>query len=213
MLVSYINYEASEVRFNRLCRVERLDAFWRASVSEMVSGPFMFQQVNVLFDKQIYFQNSGFKGWMHAHYAGLELIFNQIKKLPVQFCINPQTILRESRLTDKAEFNDLIQKHIRLFNALNFSKIWPTRLEDFADLALFAGIITLLFTDLDYWYVFVPIPIILFVVHFVLIKSLLKRLDEKKIFLSSLLYVFVRPFLYLFHQATIYLQVQRNKWN
>lgn len=213
MLVSYVNYEASEVRFNRLCRIERLEAFWRASVSELVSAPFMFQQVNVLFNKQIYFQNSGFKGWMNAHYAGLELIFNQIKKLPVKFTIDPQTILRENRLTDKAEFKDLIQKHIRLFSQLDFSKTWPARLEVFSQIALVAGIVALLFTDLSYWYVFVPVPIVLFVVQLVLIKSMLKRLEEKKIFLSSLLYVFVRPFLYLFHQATIYLQVQRNKWN
>ncbi|PTN08397.1 glycosyl transferase family 2 [Mangrovibacterium marinum] len=213
MLVSYLNYQAVELRFNRLCRVERLEAFWRASLSEIGSAPFVFQQMNVLFNKQIYFENSGFKGRMNAHYAGLELVFNAVPKLPVQFSIHPQTILRENRLTDKAEFSELIQKHIRLFSSLRLSQTWPVRLGLFAHLVLWASVAALLLTDPAYWFVFLPVPMILFGVHVVLIKSMLKRLDEKKIFLSSLLYVFVRPFLYLFHRATIYLQVQRNKWN
>jgi len=213
MLVSYINYEAGADRYNRLCRVERLHAFWKASASRVAAVPVLYQQVNVLFNKQLYFKNDGFKGKMNAHYAGLELIFNQHSKLNVRYSIAPGTRLQEKRVTDRFEFKDLLRKHIKLFIGLGRRKKWPARAETLAKLLLLSGLVSLLITDLEYWYIYLPVPVILFVIHIVLIKTLLKRLAERKIFLSSLLYVFVRPFIYFFCRASIYLQVQRNKWN
>ncbi|WP_163716605.1 glycosyltransferase [Mangrovibacterium lignilyticum] len=213
VLVSYVNYEAEGKRLNRLCRVERLDAFWRASANMSASIPLFYQQVNVLFNKKLYFDNGGFKGKMNDHYAGLELIFNQMERLKVTYCLSPQTSLREKRITNKNEFEDLICKHIRIFSGLNFSKKWLVWLERFSKLLVLSGLLVLLFTDLQYWYFYVPIPFIAIFIQIVLIKSLLKRLAEKKIFLSSFIYVFIRPFLYLFYKASIYLQVQRHKWN
>ncbi|RKD92778.1 glycosyltransferase [Mangrovibacterium diazotrophicum] len=213
MLVSYVNYNSGKTRYNRLCRVERMDAFWRASANQRASIPLLYQQINVLFNKRLYFETGGFKGKMNAHYAGLELVFNQLSKLNVKFSTAIQASLREDRVTDKDEFQDLVKKHIRIFNDISFSKKWLAWLERLAKLLFLTGLLTLLFTDIRYWYVFVPVPFIAIIIQAVLIKSLLKCLAEKKIFLSSFVYVFVRPFLYFYYRASIYLQVQRNKWN
>ncbi|WP_372773245.1 glycosyltransferase family 2 protein [Mangrovibacterium sp.] len=213
VLVSYVNYEAGVGRYNRLCRLERLSAFWQASASHSASAPLFFQQVNVLFNKQLYFSSGGFKGKMNAHYAGLELILNQLDGLKVKYYVSPETNLRQNYTTDKSEFEDLLRKHVRLFSGLNFSKKKLAVLELIAKVMVLVGLIGLLKTDLSYWYVFVPLPLIILFVHLFLVKSLLNRLAEKKIFLSSLMYVFVKPFLYLFQTTSIYLQLQRNKWN
>lgn len=213
MLVSYVNYSDGKTNYNRLCRVERMDAFWRASANQKASIPLFYQQINVLFNKSLYFETGGFKGKMNAHYAGLELVFNQFGKLNVKFSTAMQASLREDRLTDRNEFQDLVKKHIRIFNDISFSKKWLAWLERLAKLLFLTGLLTLLFTDIRYWFVFVPVPFIALLIQAVLIKSLLKCLAEKKIFLSSFVYVFVRPFLYFYYRASIYLQVQRNKWN
>ena len=213
MLVSYVNYNTEKAKYNRLCRVERMDAFWRASANQRASISLFYQQVNVLFNKQLYFKTGGFKGKMNAHYAGLELVFNQLGKLNVKFSTALQASLREDRLTDRNEFQDLVKKHIRLFNDIAFSKKWLAWLERLAKLLFLTGLLTLLLTDIQYWYVFVPIPFVAIIIQAVLIKSMLRCLAEKKIFLSSFMYVFVRPFLYFYYRASIYLQLQRNKWN
>lgn len=213
VLVGYINYNAGKAGYNRLCRVERLDAFWRASANRFASIPLFYQQVNVLFNKRLYFEKGGFKGKMNEHYAGLELVFNQIEKLNVRFCTSPQTRLHENRQTDKNEFRDLISKHIRLFNGVNLSKKRFAWGERFARLLVISGLMVLFSTDFRYWYIFVPIPFIIIVVRAFMIKSLLKCLVEEKIFLSSFAYGFVRPLLYFFCRVSIFLQAQRNKWN
>ena len=213
MLVSYVNYAPESRKFNRWCRIERMDAFWRASANKAASIPLFFQEINILFNKQLYFETGGFKGKMNAHYAGLELIFNQFKSLKVRYSILKQTSLHENRLADKNEFSELIRKHIRLFRGLGFSKRWFSIFELFAKMLLLAGLIILLFTDLRYWFIFLPVPFVLLLVHLVMVKILFNRLAERKIFLSSFVYVFIRPFIHLFYSASIYLQVQRNKWN
>ncbi len=213
MVVSYINYGNSTKHYNRLCRVERLDAFWRSSVTKVASVPIIFQQGNVLFKRSLYAEGGAFKGQMNAHFAGLELIFNKVKKLKVNYCLEPDATLREEKITDKYEFRELIKKHIRLIAQGGWSRSWPLSFEQLSKLILLVSIIGLLVTEPEYWFVYIPLPFIVLLVHLFLIKSLLKRLAERKIFLSSFTYVFVRPVLWFIYRASLYLQVQRNKWN
>lgn len=211
-LVAYVNYEPGAGKYNRWSRVERMSAFWRGSAQSR-SIPVFFQQINILFNKNLYFQTGGFKGKMNAHYAGLELIFNQINKLRVKYIINPGTMLREDKIVDKYEYADVMRKHVRLFRKIPSGKKRLAFFEGLSKLLVISGTASLLFTDLKYWFLYVPVPVILLIIHLFLTKSLLKCLAERKIFLSSLVYVFVRPFLYLYYSATTRLQAHRSKWN
>lgn len=212
-VVAYLNYEAGPGRYNRWSRIERLRAFQKASACQSSASPVFYQQLNVLFHKKIYFDAGGFKGIMNAHFAGLELIFNQLRKLNVKYTIAEETRLREDKQADKYEFDDLMRKHVRLYRRLPLRK----KKLDIASLAgklLFvSGIGTLLFTDLKFWFFFAPVPVLLWLTDMFLTKSVLKRLAERKIFLSSLAYVFVRPVLYLFYSTSTRIQAHRSKWN
>lgn len=212
-VVGYLNYDAGTGRYNRWSRLERLRAFWNASANQAASIPVIYQQINVLFHKKIYFEAGGFKGIMNAHFAGLELIFNQLKKLNVKYTIAEGTRLREDKLADRYEYDDLMRKHVRLYRRLPLGKKRLNILGFIAKLLLFSGIGFLLFSDLKYWFFFTPVPVILWLIDLFLTKSVLKRLAERKIFLSSLAYVFVRPVLYLFYSTSTRIQAHRSKWN
>lgn len=213
MVVSYMNYANAGTYYNRLCRIERANAFLRSSVSNLVAVPLIYQQCNVLFRRQLYSDGGSFKGQMNMHYAGMELIFNKINKLKVNFSFQPDAALRETKLTDKYEFRELIKKNIRLFAKAGWSKNWFINLEWATKLLFLASFVALLVTEPRYWYVYSPLVLIVWIIHLFLIKSLLKRLAEQKIFLSSFTYVFVRPVLWFIYRASLHLQLQRTKWN
>lgn len=212
-LVAYVNYAAGPGRHNRWSRIERMNAFWRASACRAASNSVFFQQINVLFNKQLYFESGGFKGKMNAHYAGLELVFNQLATCKVKYTIDKQTQLREERLVDESEYDELMRKHVRLFAKLPARKKMFARFENLAKALVIGGVAALLVTDWRYWFLFVPVPVILLLIHLILLRIVQKNLSERKIFLSSLVYVIVRPFLYLFFRTTTFLQAQRSKWN
>ncbi len=209
IVVSYINYGSKGDRQNRYCRLERLYAFRKSAASKAFGAALFYQQVNVLFSKKLYFDQGGFKGNMNAHYAGLELILNQIRKPDVKYLVSATTNLRESRSMDYGEYDDMMTKYVRLNRNLRSPQRRLFWFEGLVRFIVWFGIVFLLVTEPQHWFIYLGFPLLLFIIRMFVTRSLLKRLDEPKIFLSSVLYVFVRPFLYLFFRLSIFFKVQR----
>jgi hypothetical protein len=171
-----------------------------------------FQQNNVLFRKQIYFESDGFKGRMNEGFANMELLFNTGKKNRVIVSVASETNLRESVSLVKADFKELVQKRIQIKRNFSLMKRMVLGLEDFAAILLLAGFVWLLITEIRYWFIF-SIPVVLVLgFHLFIVKSLQDRLNEKKIFLSSLVYLLARPVISTYHRAALAIYMQRNRW-
>lgn len=210
--LNYSNYTPQKGFFNRWCRVERFYSFLTSAAYSLSGIMLFFQQNNVLFRKQIYFESAGFKGRMNEDFANMELLFNTGKKNKVVVSVAPETNLRENVSLAKADFKELVQKRIQIKKKFSIIKRMILGLEDFATILLLSGFIWLLITEIEYWFIF-SIPVILALgFHLFIVKSLQNRLNEKKIFLSSFIYLFVRPVISGYHRLALAIYMQRNKW-
>jgi len=212
LTLNYINYLPRKGFYNTWCRVERFFSFLTSAAYSLSGVILFFQQTNVLFRKQIYFDAAGFKGKMNADFANMELLFNNERKSKVLVSVDTDTNLRENVEPGRQDFSELVQKRIRIIRNLNWQKRMILGLEDFAAILLFSGLIWLLATEIQYWFIYTIPVVVVLAVHLFIVKSFQDHLNERKIFISSFMYLLVRPVINCYHRATLAIQLQRNKW-
>ncbi|WP_430971772.1 glycosyltransferase [Sunxiuqinia rutila] len=213
LLINYTNVLAQRNVWNKLCRLERFSAFLSSAAYSLGGLPVIYQDSNVLFQRAIYFNQSGFKGKMNDHFANLELVLNAAVKKKVKVSVDIETCVRENTETESSDFSALIKKKICLNRQLRFGARLLHGLADVFKL-LFVGLGTwLLVVEPQNWpFYVIPAFFVLFLQLFI-VKSMSARLKEDKIFLSSFVYVYIRPILSLLHGIKIYIHNKRNKWN
>ncbi|WP_321287879.1 glycosyltransferase [uncultured Sunxiuqinia sp.] len=215
-LINYSNIIPQKKFINKLIRIERFLSFLNSAAYSLAGIPVFFNETNVLFKKTVYFQQSGFRGKMNCHFGNLELIFNDRFKKKVHVSIEPETFVRENATLQKGDFSGLLKKKIRLNQQLGFEKRLIQWLENFGKLTLMISLTWMLVTESANW-LFVSIPMaVLIGLQVFIIKRMTTHLRERKIFLSSLAYVYVRPVLYFVRAFEIYLydkRIKSNKWN
>jgi glycosyltransferase involved in cell wall biosynthesis len=212
LALNYINYIPRKSFYNTWCRIERFYSFLTSAAYSLSGILLFFQQSNVLFRKQFYFESAGFKGRMNDDFANMELLFNTGKKNKVVVSVDPDTSIREDVSLGKTDFTELVQKRIQIKKNFSLIKRMILGLEDFAAILLFTSLVWLLITEIQYWFIF-SIPVIIVLgVHLFIVKSLQNRLSEKKIFISSFIYLLVRPVISAYYRTILAIQMQRNKW-
>ena len=213
LVLNYTNFKVEQTFYNKFCRIERFLMFLKSAAYSSKGVPIFFEENNVLFPRSIYFQSDGFRGKMKNYFANLELIFNKNIKGKTKVSLDPDTYLREDLLIERRNFWELLQKQIRIKQQLKFSKRLVLTIENITRIIFLAGLLTLLVTEIKGW-AFILLPaLIVLALQFFIIKSMVGRLNEKKIFLSSFAYVFVRPVLQMYIASKIYIIDKRNKWN
>jgi glycosyltransferase involved in cell wall biosynthesis len=209
--LNYLNYAHEKDFFSRWCRIERFYCFLTSAAYSLSGLLLFFQQNNVAFRKQIYFESAGFKGRMNDDFANMELLFHK-KKGKVVVSVDRETGLTEELSQERNELAELVRKRIQIRKNLSWIKRMILGLEDSSVLLLLSGFVWLLIRETKYWYVY-TIPVVVVVgVHLIIVKSLLNRLKEKKIFLSSFIYLLVRPVISGYSRAALAIHMQRNRW-
>ncbi|SFE40068.1 glycosyltransferase [Sunxiuqinia elliptica] len=212
-LLNYTNQQAGKGFRNHCCRVERFTAFLSTAAYGLVGHKAFYNDSNVVFHKELYFEQSGFRGKMNAYYANLELVFNDSGKRKVSVLVDPETMIREERTCFPGDFSELVKKRLRINRQLGAGKRFVHFLEDLSKFLLWGAFAWLLITEPMNWlFITIPVVIVLFLQLFV-VKTMTTRLNEAKIFLSSFVYMYIRPVLNWYHAGKIYILDKRNKWN
>lgn len=212
LTLNYTNYWPQRSFYNTWCRVERFYSFLISAAYSLSGINLFFQQTNVLFPKQIYFESFGFKGQMNDDFANMELLFNKEKKRKVFVTADPGTSLREDAKPGGPDFAELVQKRIQIIKNLSRIKRMILGMEDLAAILLFTGLVWLLTTEIQHWFIYIIPVILVLAVHLFIVKSLQNHLNEKKIFISSFMYLLVRPVISCYHRIVLAIHMQRNKW-
>jgi len=195
LTLNYSNDQIAPTFYSKVCRIERFLLFLKSAAYSSKGLPLFFEENNVLFPRDIYFQSEGFRGKMNNHFANLELVFNEKAKGKMNISLEPETIVREDSQVEKRHYEELMHKQIRIKQLLKLGKRLVLTIENYARILFLAGLIGLLATEPQAW-LFILLPaLIVLGLQFFVIKSMAARLNEEKIFLSSFVYVFVRPLL------------------
>jgi poly-beta-1,6-N-acetyl-D-glucosamine synthase len=214
LVVAYTNIERLKGFRNLICRLERFNQFMISGAWTLAGKPFVFNENNVLFKKSMYFETLGFRHKMNRNFANLELIFNEnLKKGQVKITTNPELAIREHIEDDRGDHIRLLKKGVQIRQCL----AWPKKISLFMDdltRILFPGLITtLIILHTEYWITFLALPLLYLVLLAIIVKMLLNRLNERKLFLSSLVYILLKPILNWWFFWSMYLIHRRNRWN
>ena len=213
LLINYSNFKVERSIYNKYCRMERFLLFLKSAAYSVNGLPIVYHENNILFKKDVYFESDGFRGKMNNHYANLELVFNRKIKGKVSVSVDPETIIREDASLGRRDFSELMHKQLRLKQDLPFGKRLLLLIENLGRILFLVGFCWLLITEPHHWFFVVLPAVFIMMLQLFIIKSMSARLNEEKIFLSSFVYIFVRPVIQLYFASKIYIIDKRNKWN
>ncbi len=211
--VAYTTVTANKNRFNKLYRIENFFQQVRSASYSLNGLAFVYNEENVAFKKAEYFKLSGFGIRVQEPYANLELVINRfIRKKNVKLCFNDKSILTKQVAVGHSEFKDLVRKSIRIEKHLSKWKQFVLLLDRLTQVLYPLFVVLVLLVTFRLWPVIAILVVVKLLVFMVIIKILQKRLNERKLFITSLVFSFIMPFYKLFFRWSFNRQSQNHKW-
>jgi glycosyltransferase involved in cell wall biosynthesis len=214
VIVNYSNAKRGRGFFQLLFRIECFFQQQKSFGFILNRLSYLNFEENIAFKKEKYFEAGGFVQHIKEHYANFELVMNDFitkKKTTINYCSD--TAIRKEMDVSRAEYFDLLKKEIRIRKNLSFAKRFVHYCEKWLTVLFY---IMVFFTIVYYW-IFWPIIfalLLLYIFAFAfIIKTSLKRLNERKLFLSSLGYaLFIPIFKWLYQAYFHYSSRGKQKW-
>jgi len=214
VVVSYTNAERRKGYRNLVCRLERFQQFVISGAWTLAGKPFVFSETNVLFKKSMYFDNPGFRHKLNRNFANLELIFNDnIRKGKIEITTSPEMSIREKIEDDRGDHIKLLKKGVQIRQSLSLGKKLSLLTDDLSKVLLIGLSVALSIIRPEYWMTILSILFIYFVLYGIIVNLLIRRLNERKLFLSSTLYILIKPFINWWFFWFLYIIHRRNRWN
>lgn len=214
VVVAYSNVERRKGFRNLICRLERFQQFVISGAWTLTGNPFVFSEINVLFKKSMYFESPGFRYKLNRNFANLELIFNEnLKKSKVKIAVSPEMSIREKIEDDRGDHLKLLKKGVQIRQSLSFGKKISLFADDLSKILLVSLSVVLPIIYPEYWITILVIPFIYIILYSIIVNMLVRRLNERKIFLSSALYFLIKPIINWWFFWFLYIIHRRNRWN
>lgn len=212
VVVAYSNIENSKGFFNHIFRIESYFQFQK-SVGFILSGnPFVYSDENVAFQKSNYFEMGGYGSKISEPYVNLELLINSfIRKEHTTVLFNKGPSIRKRESIVGADYLELLNKSIRIEKHLPFPKKIVLAMEEFTHLVFLPSAIAVMFLISKFWPLVVGLLAFIFLFHVLIIKITQNRLNERKIFISSLAYDLIIPYFKLFYRWH-FNRRSKNRW-
>ncbi len=213
VVVNYSNIQPGRSFFNLLYRVEYFFQQLKSFGFILNGSSFVLTQENVTFKKQQYFDEGGYRGKVTEPFANLELVINSfIRKVPVSIVISAETALHRKENVNYKDYLELVKKEAVLRKHLPPGQRILLVLLEWAFL-LFAPVgIFVVFRMPPLWPVVIGLFICLISCHLLIIKRLLIRLKEFKLFLPSLLTALILPFLKIIFRIWYFRYGLKREW-
>jgi len=162
----------------------------------------------------MYFDTPGFRQKLNRNFANLELIFNEnFKKNRVKITTDPEMIIREHIEDDRGDHIKLLKKSTQIRQSLSLSKKFSLFLDDFTRILLPGITVALMIILPEYWITILSFQVIWIILFLIIVKMLLNRLNERKIFLSSFVYILIKPIVNWWFFWSMYVIHRRSRWN
>ncbi len=211
--VGYSNIAPKSSFFNLLFRCELFFQQLKSFGFIVNRLPFVISQENVVFNKQQYFNVGGFRGKINEPFAKLELVINSfIRKAPVSLILTKETaVYRKEDITWK-DYVELLKKEEIVRKHLPPGIRFLLILYEWIFL-LFAPIAVVLLVRIpEIWPVVTSMVICLIFCYLLIIKKLLLRLQEFKLFLPSFLIALILPYIKLMFRIRYIRYGRRKEW-
>ncbi|PIF05607.1 MAG: hypothetical protein CSA36_05890 [Draconibacterium sp.] len=213
VVTGYENLEDTGGFYNRLYRTACFLRYLKTCGYILNGLAVVYSDENVAFRKSNYFRLGGYGAKIKEPYANLELMINRfICKKQTAILFSEESSLRKERPVGLHDFLDQLKKNYRIEQHLTAKKRLFIAFDDTTKiLFLVFSLLTIIILP-KLWPVFTLLLGGKFIAHAVILKSTQNRLNERKIFLSSLMYDVLIPFLTLFHRWYFNYRSRKQKW-
>ena len=213
VVVNYSNVAHTGKFYNLLYRAELFFQQLRSFGFIMNGLPYIVSEDNVAFKKNNYFLTGGYRNKVKESYANLELLVNSfIKKKKVRLIFGAGTAVLRSEPVTRLNFYDLLKKEVQIRKYLPLSRRIFISLEEFTRFALVpSAVIVFIFIPV----LLLPLALLLSIISLltmVIIKKAINRLNEHKLFLSSLIYALILPYFKLVYRFYFNRYSRKKKW-
>ena len=213
VLLGYTSIKPKPGFYNLLCRLEMFEQQMRSAGFICNGVPFVYFEDNVAFKKQGYFDLGGYGSKTKEPYANFELIINQfIAKQKTAVLFNEQTRLTKDVETEKDDFYNLLRRSVRIESFLPRWKRSVLAFESLTSLLYLPLLVIVFAVFFELWSVITLLAGVKILAHVIIIKISQKRLNERKIFISSLVYDLLMPYFKMFYRWHFKQQSRKQKW-
>ncbi len=214
VVVNYSNVKHQRSFFNLLYRNERFFQQLKSFGFILNRLSYLSFEENIAFRKEKYFEAGGFGQHIKEHFANLELVMNDFmekKKTAINFC-SDAAIKKETEVS-KTDYFELLKKELRIQKNLSFSKQLILFFEKWLTLLFYPFVVFTVIYFWKFWPVISGLILLYITAYAFIIKISLKHLNERKLFLSSLVYAFFIPIWKAGYQVYFhYNSRRRQKW-
>ncbi|MCD6355449.1 MAG: hypothetical protein J7L95_07865, partial [Prolixibacteraceae bacterium] len=213
VVVNYSNVTPARNFFNHLFRIENFLLQWK-SMGYILNGlPFVYNEENVAFRKEKYFETGGYGKYIKEPFANLELLINRfIRKRTTTINFSDHSAIRHSVEVGKKEYFELLKKSFRIEKHLSFIKRVVLFFDEFTKILLLPVTVVAVVSFFQLWPFFAGLFGLKILLQLVIIKVALNRLNERKIFISSFLYDGVMPYFKIVYRWAFNRRRRKQKW-
>ncbi len=213
VVIGYSTITKSKGFFNSLIRIENYFSFLKSSGYILNNMPFIYSDENVAFKKEKYFEIGGYSQNITEHYANLELVINRfICKKTTTILFNGESPIRKTEVIKRADYFELLKKNIRIEKHLSVSKRIILFLDELVKLLFLptATVVIVLLPEL--WIVFASLLGLILVAYLFIIKITQNHLNERKIFIPSLVYSLFMPYFKVIYKWYFKRRSKNSRW-
>lgn len=201
VLLGYTGIKPAPGIYNLLYRIEMYRQQMQSAGFILNGIPFVYFEENVAFKRQEYFKIGGYGSKTREAYANLELVINKfIQKKETAVLFNEPTRLTRKFTADKKAFLNLLARSYRIEKYLPAWKRFFIGLQTFIRVSCVPVFLLVMFLVWDLWKTTAAFVMLLLVVQMIIIKIGQNRLNERKIFIPSLIYGLLMPYYKLFYR-------------
>jgi len=200
VLIGYNNIKPVSGIYNLLYRIEMYKQQIQSAGFILNGIPFVYFEENVAFRRREYFNLGGYGSKTREPYANLELLINKfLKKKETAVLFNEPARLTREVKTDREDFFGLVRRSFRIVKHLSAWKRFFIRLDIFLRVTYLPIFIFALLFIRDLWMLSSTLVLLLLLAQMIIIKIGQNRLNERKIFIPSLVYGLLMPYYKLFY--------------
>lgn len=213
VMVGYAGITATPGWYNLLCRIENFEQQIKSAGFIANGVPFVYFEENVAFRKKEYFDIGGYGQKTKEPYANLELIINQfITKKNTVLLFNPNACLKRTIPTERDDYFNLLQRSYRIERYLPSWKRFAIGFETLTQLLYLPFLVVALVVLFDLWPLIAGLAVLKIIAQIIMIKIVQNHLNERKIFIPSLVYGVFIPYFKQFYRWYFSRTSRNNKW-
>lgn len=201
VVLGYGGYKHYSGLLNTLIRYDTLIIALQYLTYALSGFPYMGVGRNMGYKKSLFYKNKGFSGHYHIESGDDDIFINQVaNKYNTQIQISEDAITRSEPNRSLLAWFKQKKRHIKAASFYNKKTKWRLLTEVYSRIFFFASFILSLIYFPDYYLYIIGIFVFNYIIKFIVINNISKRLHEKYLLLLSPFYDLLLP---LFNFITI----------